>query len=162
MPLYLKVVKKFILRKVEAGRDDMSCSGGCWESSKYIGLLLYAVRMGDLTEEKIGSWEIPLEEPARFWTPDDMPGCGGKAGMHRYAEPKHFLEVIRFRAPPAGTGAITFRCLLKQVTSSSSFTTSPPPLTPSLPPQAGRHEWRRILLSNLQIGYTQLAPAIGR
>ena len=34
--------------------------------------------------------------------------------MHRYAEPKHFLERVVFRAPPAGTGSITFRALLKQ------------------------------------------------
>ena len=97
MPLYLKVVQKMIQRMEDAGRPNG------WESSKYIGLLLYAVRMGDRTEEKVGSWEIPLEEPARFWTPDDAPGCSGKALMHRYAEPKHFLEIVRFRAPPAGT-----------------------------------------------------------
>ena len=34
--------------------------------------------------------------------------------MHRYAEPKHFLERLVFRAPPAGTGPIAFRALIKQ------------------------------------------------
>ena len=36
------------------------------ENAKYIGLLLYAVRQGDATEAKVGSWEIAVETPARF------------------------------------------------------------------------------------------------
>ena len=34
--------------------------------------------------------------------------------MHADAEPKHYLERFAFRAPPAGTGPITFRALIKQ------------------------------------------------
>ena len=119
MPLYLKVVQKMIQRMEDAGRPNG------WESSKYIGLLLYAVRMGDRTEEKVGSWEIPLEEPARFWTPDDAPGCSGKALMHRYAEPKHFLEIVRFRAPPAGTGVGLFAGLSPHVSDQQSVFANP-------------------------------------
>ena len=33
------------------------------ESSKYIGLLLYAVVEGDATEAKVGQWELPAEVP---------------------------------------------------------------------------------------------------
>ena len=60
------------------------------------------------------SWEIPPNEPAKFWTPPELPGCAGKAVMHADAEPKHYLERFAFRAPPAGTGPITFRALIKQ------------------------------------------------
>ena len=38
------------------------------ENAKYIGLLLYAGRQGDATEAKVGSWEIAVETPARFFT----------------------------------------------------------------------------------------------
>ena len=80
------------------------------ESSKFIGILLYAV---DAMEEKVGTWEIPPEIPIRFWTPSD-PGCDGKALMHRDASPKNYHHEFQFRAPAAGAGTLTFRALVKQ------------------------------------------------
>ena len=61
----------------------------------------------------MGGWAIPLESPMRFWLPPD-PGCGGRSLMHASAEPKRYVERFVFRAPPAGTGPITFRALVKQ------------------------------------------------
>ena len=81
-----------------------------FESAKYIGLLLYAV---DAQEKMVGSWEIPAETPPVFWTPPD-PGCDGKAIMQADPTPKRYHEEFAFRAPPAGTGPITFRALIKQ------------------------------------------------
>ena len=40
---------------------------------------------------QVGSWEIPLEEGARFWMPPD-PGCAGHALMHADAELKSYVE----------------------------------------------------------------------
>ena len=122
LPLYLRVVRRTIVGKgfcripVKFGgfrETDEPCFTGN-ESAKYIGLLLYAVRTGDSSESKVGEWAIPLQEPAKFWTPPDSPGCDRRAVMHRYAEPKHYLERFVFKAPPAGTGSITFRALIKQ------------------------------------------------
>ena len=121
LPLYVRVTRPKIMGKgycqivdkFGGVRDTLERCDMGMESAKYIGLLLYAVKTGDSSETKVGEWAIPLEEPARFWAPDDI-GCDRKAVMHRYAEPKHFLERIVFRAPPAGTGPITFRALIKQ------------------------------------------------
>ena len=122
LPLYMRVVKRTIVGKgwctipIKFGgvrETNERCFTGN-ESAKYIGLLLYAVRTGDTSEHKLGEWAIPLQEPTKWWAPPDMPGCDRRALMHRYAEPKHFLERVVFRAPPAGTGSITFRALLKQ------------------------------------------------
>ena len=93
--LQLTVTSPRILSKENAGY----IVGARNETSKYLGLLLYAV---DASEQKVGGWEIPLEEPRRFWTPPDEPGCGGKALMHAGAELKHYLETFYFRAPAAG------------------------------------------------------------
>ena len=150
LTLYVRVTKRVI-----AGKGWCPCP--CWynpdywcecrcikplESSKYIGLLLYAVKTGDTTETKVGSWEVPLQEPVKFWSPPDEPGCGGRAVMHRYAEPKHYLERLVFRAPPAGTApSITFRVLIKQGdTNMGAFYWPHVPAsdTPDLPPLAGR------------------------
>jgi len=106
--LELRVTQRLIVAKKSAGRLH---AGN--ESAKYIGILLYAVRSDDVSETKVGQWEIPLQTPPRFHTPDD-PGCGSKALMHANAERKSFIERFRFRAPEAGTGALTFRCLIKQ------------------------------------------------
>ena len=78
-------------------------------SSKYIGLLLYAVNAGEV---KVGTWELPMVEPVMFWTPPD-PLCGGNAVMHADATPKNYVHEFVFRAPPTGTGSITFRALIK-------------------------------------------------
>ena len=80
------------------------------ESAKYLGLLLYAV---DEHERKVGSWEIPLESDGKFWLPPD-PACEGRSLMHADAELKGYQERFVFRAPPLGTGTITFRVLVKQ------------------------------------------------
>lgn len=150
LPLYLRVTKRTIMGKGWCTQSikfggvvelDERCTTGN-ESAKYIGLLLYAVRTGDADETKVGEWAIPLQEPTKFWAPPDQPGCDQKALMHRYAEPKHYLERFVFRAPPAGTGSITFRALLKQGdTNMGAFYWPSAPaqgLSASLTPSAGR------------------------
>ena len=108
--LELRVMQRTIIGKKGSGKLlELRWN----ESAKYIGVLLYAVRTGDYAERKVGSWEIPLELPARFHTPDD-PGCHNRALMHAGAERKAYVERFRFRAPPAGTGSLTFRALIKQ------------------------------------------------
>ena len=62
VPLTLTVMHKLILGKKERGTVN-----GSLESAKYYGLLLYAVRDGDAAEQKVGGWEIPLQEPQKFW-----------------------------------------------------------------------------------------------
>ncbi len=144
MELYVKVEQRTIRGKKDAGQT----AGGV-ESAKYIGLLLYAVKTSRPDEAKVGSWEIPLQEPPRFWTPDDSPGCERRAVMHRYADPKQFVERLVFRAPPAGTGSITFRCLIKQGdTNMGAFywPTSPTSPTPTLEPKAGWPNGDLVLL----------------
>ena len=106
--LTLRVTRKQIMGKINAGTGNSSS-----ESAKYIGLLLYAVREGDVAERKVGQWEVFGENPPRFWLPGDA-GCGQRAVMHASASPKAFVERFLFRAPAAGMGSITFRCLLKQ------------------------------------------------
>ena len=108
VPLELSVTRKQIMGKRNRGEANSSL-----ESSKYIGLLLYAVREGDAAELKVGSWEIPGEIPPRFWLPSDA-GCGARAVMHASASPKAYVERFLFRAPPAGAGSLVFRALLKQ------------------------------------------------
>ena len=108
VPLIIAVTQKQIV-----GWQDRGMTNTSLESSKYIGLLLYAVQEGDATETKMGDWEVPIEVPARFWLPPD-PGCAAKAVMHASASPKSYLERFVFRAPAAGTGTLTFRALVKQ------------------------------------------------
>jgi hypothetical protein len=61
--------------------------------------------------------QIPLASEERFWSPPDAPGCNGKALMHASPMAKRYLETVKFRGPPAGTGPIVFRALIKQVSS---------------------------------------------
>ena len=98
LDLELSVMQRLIVGKKHAGRALARN-----ESAKYIGLLLYAVRVGDASETKVGRWDIPLQQPPKFHTPED-PGCAGQALMHANAERKSFVERFRFRAPAAGTG----------------------------------------------------------
>lgn len=61
--------------------------------------------------------------------------------MHRYADPKHYLERLVFRAPAAGTGSLTFRLLIKQGdTNQGAFywPTAPSSSTPKFEPSDGR------------------------
>ena len=100
-----------------------------WEPANYLGLMIYAVSSGG-AETKVGSWEIPPESPRRFWTPLDS-DCGGKTLMHADARPKRFHHSFHFRAPPAGTGSIIFRVLVKQgYTNGGAFYW---PLAPAMP-----------------------------
>ena len=68
--------------------------------------------------------------------------------MHRYSEPKHYLERFMFRAPAAGTGSITIRCLIKQGdTNMGAFywPTAPASTTPTLSPSNGRSNGDLVL-----------------
>ena len=105
LPMLLEVTVRTIVGKRDRGTTIVGN-----ETAKYLGLLLYAV---DRHEIKVGTWEVALDESPRFWTPPD-PGCGGHALMHSDAELKGFRERFVFRPPPAGTGDITFRALVKQ------------------------------------------------
>jgi len=77
---------------------------------KYIGLLMYAV---DSTNTRVGDWDIPLENPPIFYKPSEAP-CRNKSVMHYGAELKRYRHILRFQGPPAGTGVVTIRTLLKQ------------------------------------------------
>ena len=105
IPMVLNVTSRTILGKRDAGATAVG-----FETAKYLGLLLYAV---DALEHKVGTWHIALDETPRFWLPPD-PGCGRHALMHSDAELKSYQERFVFQAPPAGTGPITFRVLVKQ------------------------------------------------
>ena len=136
MPLYLRVTRKMIPGKEESGTKTVAN-----ENAKYIGLLVYAVASADLNEAKVGGWEVALDGQPTFWTPPDEPGCNGRALMHTDPSRKHVLERFLFRAPPAGTGPITFRALIKQgETNKGAFywPTAPASATPAQNPVAGR------------------------
>ena len=83
------------------------------EGSKYIGLLLYAVRTNDPGETKVGSWELPVQSSPPFMAMGG-PSCEGKALVQTSATLKRYTERFWFRGPAQGTGSITFRVLLKQ------------------------------------------------
>jgi len=90
----------------------------------YRGAMLYAVN-DTAKDTKVGGWHTPLANgKSKFWTPwADLPGheCGPVL-MHSEADVKSFKEVLRFRAPPVGTGSISIRCLLKvDVANSGGF-----------------------------------------
>jgi len=84
---------------------------------KYLGLIMYAVKAGTIPaegcadgcdgsmEEKVGGWEI-YDDNWQTSTPEVI--------THTSAKKKPFHTVFRFRTPPAGTGPIVFRVLLKQ------------------------------------------------
>ena len=132
--LHLRVASPTIQGKRNAGALQCRCTGKCgpycdcgkaatakctptttpfMESSKYIGLMMYAVRADDPTEAKVGTFEIPREASPRFALMGGE-GCDGRTLVQRSALPKRFHERFWFRAPPAGTGAIVFRVLIKQ------------------------------------------------
>ena len=98
-----------VLQRQMLGKGSAGTMTTGTETAKYIGVLLYFV---DSLERKVGGWEIPLENPTRFWAPPDS-GCDGKALMHAGAEKKNFKERFYFRAPAAQTGSITLRALIK-------------------------------------------------
>ena len=74
---------------------------------KYRGLLLHA---DDATGNKVGEWGLPEMNDSPFWHP---PVCGPKTVLHSGAAVKSLTSRFRFKAPPAGTGSITFKALIK-------------------------------------------------
>ena len=78
--------------------------------AQYRGLVLYAVNR---TEDKVGDWSFGEESPPVFHKPLG-PGCEGKSVVHAQAAHKAYREVFYFKTPPAGTGPIKFRLLLKR------------------------------------------------
>ena len=77
----------------------------------YRGIMLYAI---DGNGNKVGDWELVAQEPEVFkrpW-PEKSSNCFGTL-MHASAQYKPYHSVVYFKAPPAGTGTITFQCLIK-------------------------------------------------
>ena len=97
-------------RKVTRG---CTLTGPVMETSKYLGLLMYAVKADDPNETKVGGWEVPVEPSARFKTMGG-PGCDDRALVQTGAGAKLFSETFWWRAPEAGTGPVVMRALLKQ------------------------------------------------
>ena len=116
-----------------SGKRDQGRTIVANEAAKYLGLP--GVRRQP-ARAQVGSWEIPLSSTPTFWVPPD-PGCEGKCLMHADAELKGYQERLVFRAPPAGTGPITFRVLVKQgETNKGAFYWPVAPASGSLTPPA--------------------------
>ena len=78
-----------------------------------------------MNEEKIGFWELPPNEPAKFWRPPDLPGCGrGRDARRRRAEA--LLGDVPVQSAASGRDSIIFLRAR----------------------QAGRHEHGRLLLAD--------------
>jgi hypothetical protein len=76
------------------------------------GLLLYAV---DSSGSKVGSWPVLIESPPFFLEMDTIPGHAcTKSVMHASARIKPFHSIFKFKTPPAGTGPVFFKILIKQ------------------------------------------------
>jgi len=106
---------------------------------KYIGLLTYAVSADSATElgkrgcratprlipaevtktvtteggcsvseTSVGSWDLPVGDPFHKYN------LGEKCATHTGAELKNYHHILRFKAPPAGTGTIYFRTIVKR------------------------------------------------
>ena len=75
--------------------------------ANYRGLLLHA---NAASGEKVGEWALPTAADYDYWHP---PVCGPKTVLHSGASVKSLTNHFRFRAPPAGTGSITFKALVK-------------------------------------------------
>jgi len=58
-----------------------------------------------------GNWEFPGTAKQIFWSP---PECGSTHIIHKDANLKPLRAQLYFRAPPKGTGTITFRTLIKR------------------------------------------------
>ena len=95
-------------------RCTVDTSTAVMEGSKYLGLLLYAVKANDAAETKVGSWELPVDTSTPRFKVMDGESCEGKAIVQASAAAKRYDERFWFRAPPAGTGPIAFRLLIKQ------------------------------------------------
>lgn len=87
---------------------------------KYLGLVMYAIKDDESSkgpqgcpygcdgkvETKVGSWELVDSENFRI-------GGDKWTITHAHAKKRRFHHVFRFKTPPAGTGPIIFRVLLK-------------------------------------------------
>jgi len=91
---------------------DITIHTTCFKK-QFRGILLYAV---DEEENRVGDWYVPFDAPQWFSHPwKEIPGhtCQNSL-MHASAGLKPYLNIVKFLAPPAGTGTITFRCLIKE------------------------------------------------
>ena len=59
----------------------------------------------------VGNWEFPGADKQIFWSP---PECGSTHIIHKDANLKPLRAQLFFRAPPKGTGTISFRALIKR------------------------------------------------
>lgn len=79
------------------------------------GLMLYAEPVRN-TSLRVGEWILPAADlPSPFslpWDANNNSLCRHVL-MHNGAIEKSYHSIVRFKAPPAGTGPITFRALLK-------------------------------------------------
>ena len=68
----------------------------------------------DASNKVVGDWEVPKEAPAAYRLPaaERSAACKGTL-LHANASPKGLMTTFLFRAPPAGTGAITIDALIK-------------------------------------------------
>lgn len=90
---------------------------------KYIGLMIYATKDDGADydkETKVGGWNVPEEKPAVMWTAGGS--CQEKVLIHTGAAEKNYRMSFNWVAPPAGTGPVRFRALIKHgETNSGSF-----------------------------------------
>ena len=75
---------------------------------KYKGLFVVAV---DSTGAYVGTFEYPGTDAQSFWAP---PECGETHLIHRDANHKPLRAQLFWRAPPQGTGKVSFRALIKR------------------------------------------------
>lgn len=78
----------------------------------YRGIMLYAV---DSQNNRVGNWTLPRQDPPMFkqpWATQPTHPCYGTV-MHATSEWKPYHVAFYYKAPAAGTGAVTFRCLIK-------------------------------------------------
>lgn len=64
----------------------------------------------DESNSTVGSFGFATLDNALFWQPPNCP----QAVIHTNADPKPFVVFMQFNAPPAGTGPIRFRTLIKK------------------------------------------------
>lgn len=76
----------------------------------YKGLLLYAKNKNNT---KVGDWIVPWEASPQFAAAPNASIMCNRSVMHINAEEKPYVSKFIFVAPPAGTGPITFKCMLK-------------------------------------------------
>lgn len=88
---------------------------------KYRGLLVDAV---DGTNTTVGGFVFSDPTTKLFWEP---PGCPG-ALVHASADAKPFGVTFSYTAPPAGTGPIRFRALVKKGVANMGYFYHPPDL----------------------------------